>query len=44
MVDKVWSDWVSHQSDSGEEEEEDAEKEYEAKLENKVMEGNVGRR
>ena len=39
----MWSDQVSHQSDSGEEDE-DAEKEYEAKLENKVMEGNVGRR
>ena len=41
VVDKVWSNQASHQSGSGEEDE-DAEKDYEAKLENKVMEGNVG--
>ena len=37
----MWSDQVSHQSGSGEENG-DGEKKYEAKLENEVMEGNVG--
>ena len=41
MVDKVWSDWVSHQSGRGEENG-DGEKKYEGELENEVMEGNVG--
>ena len=41
VVDKVWSDWVSHQSGSGKEYEDD-EKEYEGELENEVTEGNVG--
>ena len=41
MADKVWSDWVSHQSGSGEEDKKD-EKEHEGELENKVMEVNVG--
>ena len=40
MVDKVRSNWVLHQSGSGEEDKDD-EKEYEGVLENKVMEGNV---
>ena len=36
MVDKVWSDWVSHQSGSSEEYEDDK-KEYEGELEKKEM-------
>ena len=37
---KVQSDWVLHQSGSGEENR-DGEKKYEGKLENEVTEGNV---
>ena len=40
MTDKVWSNWVLHQSGSGEEYG-DNKKEYEGKLENEETEGNV---
>ena len=40
VADKVWSDQVPHQSGSSEEDE-DTKKEYEGKLEKKVMEGNA---
>ena len=40
-ADEVRSDWVSHQSGSGEENR-DSEKKYEGELENEVTEGNVG--
>ena len=40
MTDKAQSNWVLHQSGSGEEYRDD-EKEYEGELENEVTEGNV---
>ena len=40
-MDKVWSNWVSHQSGSGKEKG-DGKMKYEGKLENEVTEGNVG--
>ena len=41
VVEKVQSNWVSHQSSSSEEDKKDK-KEHEGELENKVMEVNVG--